>query len=353
MINRLGLKLGALLIGLVLVSLACTSAPASTPTVPPSPTGAPITVASPPASTPTLAPQDIKIGYISGGDSDPFVFTVTQSLRAAAQGAGVELFGCDANFDDATALNCARTIGAQGANAVINWHFTAAAAPGLCEAYGGLPTVSLDTTQEPCQRVFVGADGRRAGVIAGEALGKFAKADLSCEFDLYVSIVNLNLPDIVEVRDGGSREGFESVCGAIPSDKYFILNKTEGGADRLANVRRIMTDVLTRNPEAGAILVMASFGDGDGVTAFEAAKAAGRDQDVYVASHGASATACDSIRNNPQWVGSVAYFPEQYGGLAVLAAIKLAKGESVDANIFVEHEFVTKANIDQIYPACF
>ena len=49
----------------------------------------------------------------------------------------------------------------------------------------------------------------------------------------------------------------------------------------------------------------------------------------------------------------MAYFPERYGGLAIPAAVKLANGESIEESIFVEHEFVTKANIDQIYPACF
>lgn len=341
------------MVGLLLAAWGCAGQPAVSPSVTSPPEGSATVAPSEPSEAPTSAPQDITVGYISGGDADPFVFTVTQSIRAAADGAGITLFGCDSNFDDATALNCARTIGTQGASSVINWHFTAAAAPALCEAYGELPTVSIDTTQEPCQRVFVGADGRLAGLVAGKAMGEFANTKLSCEYDVFISIVNLNLPDIVEARDGGSREGFEEVCGAIPAEKSFILNKTEGGADRLANVRRIMTDVLTRYPDAGAIMVMASFGDGDGVTAFEAAKAAGRDQDVYIASHGASETACDSIRNNPQWVGSVAYFPERYGGLAVRAAIDLAQGVEVEANRFVEHEFVTAANIDQIYPACF
>ena len=90
-----------------------------------------------------------------------------------------------------------------------------------------------------------------------------------------------------------------------------------------------------------------------GITAYEAAKAAGRDADVWVASHGADASACNSIRENPNWVGSVAYFPEKYGGLAIPAAVALARGEPVDENIYVEHEFVTKDNIDHTHPACF
>lgn len=300
----------------------------------------------------TAQNEDIKIGYLSGGDADPFVFLVTESVQAAADAAGVELFACDSNFDDVTALNCARTIGAAEVGAVINWHFTAAASPGLCEAYDQKPTVALDTVQEPCQAAFVGADGHRAGVVAGAALGNFAQENIDCGYDLYVSIVNLNAPDTVAQRDGGSREGFESVCGAIPDDQYVIVNKTEGGADRSANVRRIMTDLLTINPDASNILIMASFGDGDGIVSSEAAKAVGREGDIWIATHGADPSVCSNIREDPQWVGSVAYFPEQYGALAVPAAISLAKGETVDEFIYVDHQFITGANIDEFYPDC-
>lgn len=340
----------AILVGGALALTGCTTG--TSPSAPPSATGPAATQEATPSPT-TLAISDVKIGYLSGGDADPFVFLVTTSIKAAAQGAGVTLVACDSNFDDTTALNCARTIGAQGAHAVINWHFTAAASPNLCSAYNSAPTVALDTTQEPCQKVFVGADGHAAGVVAGTGLGSFAKDKTGCAFDLYVSIVNLNLPDVVAARDGGSREGFESVCGSISDDKYIILNKTEGGSDRQSNIRRIFTDILTIHPDARTVLVMASFGDGDGITANTAAAAAGRDADVWVASHGADPSACNSIRTNDHWVGSVAYFPEQYGGLAVPAAIKLALGEPADTNYYVDHVFINKENIDEYYPACF
>ena len=297
--------------------------------------------------------DDIRIGYLSGGDADPFVFLVTQSVQDAAIEAGVELFACDANFNDETALTCARNIGAADVDAVINWHFTAAASPGLCAAYNELPTVSLDTQQDPCHRVFVGADGQTAGLVAGEALGQWTEANIGCDtYDLYISIVNLNLPDIVAQRDGGSREGFESVCGAIPEEKSIIVNKTEGGDDRAANVRRIITDQLTINSDATNIIVMASFGDGDGIVTSAAAAAAGRADHVWIASHGADPSVCTNIRTDPQWVGSVAYFPERYGALAVPAAIGLARGEEVPEKIFPDHQFVTADNIDSIYPDC-
>ena len=136
--------------------------------------------------------EPIKLGYISGGDADPFVFIVTESIRDAAAAAGVELFECDANFSTDTAIQCARTLDAQGLDAVINWQFFPDAAEAVCEAYGDLPTVTMDVPQGPCERVFVGSNGYEAGLVAGAGLGDFAQSEFGCDFDLYVSIENLS-----------------------------------------------------------------------------------------------------------------------------------------------------------------
>jgi ribose transport system substrate-binding protein len=46
----------------------------------------------------------------------------------------------------------------------------------------------------------------------------------------------------------------------------------------------------------------------------------------------------------------VAYFPETYGALVMPLAIALARGETVQEEVLVEHLFITAANIDEFYP---
>jgi len=295
--------------------------------------------------------EPIKLGYISGGDADPFVFIVTESIREAAASAGVELFECDANFSTDTAIQCARTLDAQGLDAVINWQFFPDAAEAVCEAYGDLPTVTMDVPQGPCERVFVGSNGYEAGLVAGAGLGDFAQSEFGCEFDLYVSIENLSSPDINAQRAGGSREGFEGVCGSVPDSKFRVVDKRQGGSDALENVRRQFTDILTTVPDATVILVMSSFGDPDAGSAFAAAETQGRGGHVFIVGHGADASAWPDILNNPQWIGDVAYFPDRYGSLAVPAAIALAKGEDPGREIFIDHKFLDASNLVDHYPA--
>ena len=336
---------------LVLFAAACGGGDSETPeTTPPA---AAATEATAPATTEAgdvSGGGGVKLGYISGGDADPFVFIVTESIREAAVVAGVELFECDANFSTDTAIQCARTLDAQGLDAVINWQFFPDAAEAVCEAYGDLPTVTMDVPQGPCERVFVGSNGHAAGLVAGAGLGDFVDGEFGCEFDLYVSIENLSSPDINAQRAGGSREGFEGVCGAVPDGKFRVVDKRQGGSDALENVRRQFTDILTTAPDASVVLVMSSFGDPDAAAAFAAAETQGRGGDVFIVAHGADASAWSDILNNPQWIGDVAYFPDRYGSLAVPAAVALARGESPDREIFIDHGFLDAGNLTDHYP---
>ena len=302
----------------------------------------------------TVSAQDeepIRIGYISGGDADPFVLLVTEGLRAAAADLGVELSECDSNFTDDTALNCARTLSAIDNLAMINWQFNPELAPAVCEAYGDLPTIAIDTPEEPCQVSFVGANNVEAGLVAGRGMGAFAEEQFGCEYDAYVSLDIPTIAEINEMRAGGTKDGFEEICGVIPDDKYFSIDTLLGGPDQPENTRRQFTDVLTILPAAETILVVSPSGDSMPIAALNAADVQGRRDQVWLVGHGADPTVHELIRSEPQWVGDVAYFPERYGETIMPLAVALAKGEEIPTEVLITHEFVNADNIEGIYPA--
>ena len=72
---------------------------------------------------------------------------------------------------------------------------------------------------------------------------------------------------------------------------------------------------------------------------------------MWIVGLGADPSSLDFIRNDPQWVGDVGFFPERYGELVMPLAIALAKGESVPEQSLVTHEFIDASNIDEYYPA--
>lgn len=299
----------------------------------------------------TQAEEQLVIGYLSGGEASPFVNQVTKSLRAEAKKLNVKLVECDSNFLSEKALECAKSLSAANPKAMINWQFDPTVSAKVCEGYKNLPTVTIDTPNDPCSKVFVGADNYAAGLLAGKVLGNWTKKNRKCKYDLFLAIELPTLADINKKRAGGTREGFEKVCGKIPSAKYKMIDKSQGGSDALENIRRQTVDTLTANPQARAILASAPYSDADGITLTKAVDTAGRGTSLKaVVNHGAEDVGHQYIRKDSRWVGSVGYFPERYGALALPAAIKLAKGQTVPKEILMKHLMVKKSNINKIYP---
>ena len=141
---------------------------------------------------------------------------------------------------------------------------------------------------------------------------------------------------------GGYRKGFTSVCGEIQNER--ILD----GADRIDPARTQFTDTLTALP-GKKVIVLVGINDDGLIGGLAAARTAGREGDVYMAGQGADPTAWCDIKNNPNWVGDVAYFPERYGEIGIPYLIKAVKGEEIPEDLLVPHQVVNKDNIDDIY----
>jgi ribose transport system substrate-binding protein len=324
------------------VAVACTNPAASStaPTeAPPAATDAPATDA--PA---TDAPAEaFKIGYISLGDSVPFVKLVSDGIREEAEKAGQELLFCDSEIDAAKALACAQNLKVQGAQGVINFQVFQDSSPEICAAYGDLPTIAIDIVQPPCQVAFMGADNREAGRMAGAEIGEYAKTTWDCDYTAYVSLESTAAGAANTDRMGGFRDGFKEFC-EIPADKERILD----GADRTDPALEQMTNLLGALP--GDRIIVTAINEDGILGAIGAANTLGRQTDLYYAGQGADPSAWKEIACNPNYIGTTAYYPERYGTLLIPNMIKLLQGETIPENIFTEHEIINAENIREIYP---
>jgi ribose transport system substrate-binding protein len=287
--------------------------------------------------------EGLKVGYISLGDSIPFVKLVSDDIKAQAEVAGVELLFCDSEIDAAKALECARNFNTQGVDGIINFQLDETAAPQICQAGPDVPVVAVDIKQPPCQDVFMGADNQFAGELAGTNLGQYFADNFNCEVDELVSLESPGAGAVNEARAGGAIAGFTSVCD-IPEDK---IRRIDGG-QTIDGGREKFADVLTALTGAERIAVV-SLNDDMLLGAFAAASAVGREGQVYGVAQGADPSSWDQIQNNPNWIGDTAYFPERYGTLAVPAIIGLINGQSVPADLFVPHEFINAENFAEYY----
>lgn len=284
----------------------------------------------------------LKLGYISLGESVPFAHAVTESIRAQATAAGAELVVCDSQLDGQKALDCARTFATQQVDGYLNFQVDQNLAGAICQAGPQVPVIAVDIAQRPCQVSFMGAANTYAGMIAGEAMGKFAKEQWDCDYDAYISLESTASPDASEQRMGGYRQGFAKHC---PGE---LRNERVLDADRTDVARTKVTDTLTALPGADRILVVAINDDGI-LGALAAARTAGREDDVYVSGQGADESAWCEIATNDHWIADTAYFPERYGEIGIPYLIDAVNGEQVPEQLLIPHELVNRDNLEQFY----
>jgi len=324
-----------------LVAVACTN-PAASSTAPTQAASASAS-AVPSSAAPSASAESFKIGYISLGDSVPFVKLVSDGIKEAAEAAGQELVFCDSEIDQAKALSCAQNLKVQGVEGVLNFQVFQDSSPEICAAYGGVPTIAIDIIQPPCQIAFMGANNREAGRLGGAELGKYAKATWDCDFTAYVSLESTAAGAANTDRMGGWRDGFKESC-PIPADKERILD----GADRTDPALEQVTNLLGAL-QGDRIIVVAINEDGI-LGAIGAANTLGRQTDLYYGGQGTDPSIWKDVACNPNYIASVAYFPERYGTLLIPNMVKALKGETIPKEIFTEHIVINKDNIRSIYP---
>jgi len=335
--------------GLAIVLAACTnSAASSAPASQAAATEAPASVApasQAPASEAPASTTPHKVGYISLGESIPFVKLVSDNIKAEAEKAGIEIAFCDSEIDAAKALACAQNLKVQGVEAVLNFQLFQDSSKEVCAAYGDLPTIAIDIHQAPCEVAFMGADNTTAGQIAGKYVGDALKAENDCDYEAVVTLDTKGAGATTEARVNGMIAGFEEACGKIDPAKFKSLDV--GGTTDQAVTK--FGDQLSAIKPGGKIVIL-SLNDDMSLGAFAAARTAGREAEIRLAGQGADPTSWKDIACNPQWLADTAYFPEHYGEILIPAVAKLLAGETIDKNLFTKHQAVTKDNVRTLYP---
>ena len=164
-----------------------------------------------------------RIGYISGGDSDPFVLLVTEGIREAARRPASSCPSAIATSRPRRRSPARARSPSQQLQSMINWQFypdsSAGDLRGLRQpadrrhrhARGTLPG-DVRRCQQPRGR----ADRRQGS-------GRLrAGASSDAQYDAYISLDFPTIAEINAARAGGSKEGFENVCGADPGREVLL-----------------------------------------------------------------------------------------------------------------------------------
>ncbi|HEV2108746.1 MAG TPA: sugar ABC transporter substrate-binding protein [Thermomicrobiales bacterium] len=348
--TRRGLRasagLGVIVVAMLLIGVAGVAAQGGTPS--------PAAQATPtvPDACQTEAPaeEQITVGYAGLSGEFPFVQDVNDGLQRVADCLNVELIIMDNEYDPQVALTNADTLVTRGVDVAIEFQTDVGIAPAICNKFDAadIPVIAIDIPHEPCA-TFFGADNLEAGRIGGRNLGRAAMERWGGDVD---ALVLLELPqsgELPQQRMDGAVQGVQEVLPDLTDDKIIRVD----GKGNLEDSRTVFTDVLTRLSDADHILVSA-INDPSAVGALRAAEAAGRTDDVMIAGQNATIEARTEIcRDNPAFIGSVAYFPDRYGDYLIPLAIQIAGGEEPPEEVLIDHLWIDRSNIEQYYPdAC-
>jgi ribose transport system substrate-binding protein len=297
--------------------------------------------------TETPAAERITVGYAGLSGEFPFVQDVNNGLQRVADCLNVELIILDNEYDPQVALTNANSLVTRGADVAIEFQTDVGVAPAICNIFdaAGIPVIAIDIPHEPCA-VFFGANNLEAGKIGGRNLGRLAQEQWGGDVD---ALVLLELPqsgELPQQRMEGAALGVQEILPDLTEDKIIRVD----GKGNLEDSRTVFQDVLTRLSDADHILVSA-INDPSAVGALRAAEAANRTDDIMIAGQNATIEARTEIcRDNPAFIGSVAYFPDRYGDYLIPLAIDLAAGEAPPEEVLIDHLWIDRANIEEYYP---
>ena len=305
------------------------------------------------AGAPDKDDDEIIIGFNNGSTAVDFLRQVGISMEKAAEEYGVKLLVAESSFEAEKILPNVDNLLVQGADIIVDFNVNAEIGGSLVDYCGekGIPVIGIDvlyTGANGAEGYFFGANNQMAGEVCGEGLAVAINENWGGEIDTYLAFFNSENGDLVRLRLAGMVDGMRKAGITISEDQIEWIEMGGGGSDTTLVANRKMTDWLTAHPDLTKIAVgTVNTETGQGV--FSAVQASDRDSDVFLATNnnGMQTLAAFELGDNC-WLGGSAYYPTKYGEYIIPMALDILAGKDVPRIMTMEHQFLTRAEIDII-----
>jgi ribose transport system substrate-binding protein len=291
-------------------------------------------------------PQRRRFKFGFAGQSREFAFSraVAESISAAAASANISLLVADNHYSAKTAVRNAERFARERVDLVIEFqtdeHVAPVVSAKLIDAQ--IPIVAVEIPHPGA--TYYGANNYTAGEMGGKCLGRWAKQ----HWGTVDEVLLLELPmagPLPRSRLVGTVDGIRKSLPAGCDPQIFWIDGRGQFGPSLEAVRKHLRQSRSRRVLIGAI------NDPSALGALRAFEEAGRSETCAVMGQNASLEARAELRKpSTQLVGSVAYFPERYGAGVIPLCIEIVERRRVPPAVFIEHQLVTKENVDRIYP---
>jgi ribose transport system substrate-binding protein len=291
------------------------------------------------------SPSQFRLGYASQSEEFSFSRMVSDSIRSSCYEAGLDLLVLSNQYSPRIAVRNAEIFVREHVDLVIEFQTdqqsASIVASKLVEA--GIPMIAIEIPHPGAY--YYGADNYRAGLIGGRALAHACLQQWKGEVDEIVLLELAAAGPLVRTRLMGMLAGIRELMPKCSDRKVRFLN----GNGRYENSLDIVRKYLRRT-KAARVLV-GGINDPSCIGALRAFEEAGRAEQCLAVGHNASIEAREEIRRpGSRLIGSVGYFPEQYGDAVVRMAMNILRCDEAPQAAFVKHQIVTLDNVDSIYP---
>jgi ribose transport system substrate-binding protein len=285
---------------------------------------------SPAGSTPK------KIGLAISTLNNPFFVTLRDGAQKAATNGGVQLTVTDGANDNAKQADQISTFITQKVDVIIvNPTDSDAVVSSVQKAnQAKIPVIAVDRNSNGGTLAsYIASNNVEAGKLGGQQLLKAVPANAK------VAML-IGIPGASAARDRG--KGFTDAVG----DTSINTKGAKLVAQQVANFKRdealnVMQNILTANPDLAGVFAQ---NDEMALGAVQAIKAKGLTGKVLVVGVDGVDDAKAAIKAGDM-LATVAQQPDVMGQLAVEAAIKLTKGQTVDSKQDVPLKVLTKDNV--------
>jgi len=192
---------------------------------------------------------------------------------------------------------------------------------------------------------YFGANNYEAGLIGGRHLGRWAKQHWNSEVDEVVLMELTRAGSLPRMRLTGTLVGIREASPQLENCPVTFLDGDGQLGSSFEAMRKHLRSARGRRFLVGAI------NDPSALGALRAFQEAGRTEDVAAMGQNASPEGRAELRvPGTRLIGSVAYFPEEYGGGIVRLALNILQRQPVPPAVFVKHRLLTPETVDHAYP---
>ncbi len=287
-----------------------------------------------------------KIGYASQTQNSSFAHEVTSSVRRAAEQAGLEIISLENRLNARSAIANAERLVKEKVDIAIEFQTFDAAASVVSSILqkARIPVIAVDVPHPGA--IYYGANNYDAGLIAGRALGHWARRHWHGDVDEVLLIEFPSAGRLPQLRLTGALAGIREGLPDFPDSRVVRLEGQDTFRQSLIKVRHYLRD---RGPRK---VLMAAINDDCALGALRAFEEAGMLESCAAVGHGAALEARNELRTSQtRFIGSVAFFPEKYGAALIRLAQDILEHKSTLPAVFIEHQLITAQNVDRFYGA--